>query len=395
MNLRLFVVLTSLCAGLLSAPEAGLAAKSALKPAAPAWRPDHTVIVVLENLSAHEATQDQRAKGNAPVYGHPNWRYFNELASKGVRFNNAHFGRTPYGSSVPTRPSQPNYLLLFAGHQQGVLANGVANNNVPDAWLPLTSPNLGAAILKTGGSFASFSESLPYPSWNCATDSRLVPCGVARAPTDDYRRKHNPVVNWTDQIAPTSPRGLKGDLKHHVLPVAVNLGFEPTQDPLLKQSFRGFAKDAQGKTLRFEQLPTVSLVIPNEQHNAHSNSALSADAWLKANLGAYAEWAVKNNSLLIVTFDEDGATDTSQGDPYLTGAHRIPTIFYGAGIKPGVIEQRMDHLNVLSTVLWLHGALEVFKADFKQHYQIVNGSGVEAEKLYLNLTPLSDAFARP
>jgi hypothetical protein len=424
--MRLRFIAYALCALPVAPVWASTTESSASPAAASPWRPDHTVIVVLENLSAHDATPAQRDAGNAPVYGHPNWRFVNELADRGAKFTQAHFGRTPYGSTLPARPSQPNYLYLFSGHHQGVLPAwfadprspykgratrnaqgqplamptdntrvGVANNSLPDAWLPLTSPNLGAAILKQGGSFASFSESLPYPSWNCATDSALVPCGLANAPTDDYRRKHNPAINWTDQPQPTSPRGLNGDLANHVLAVSVNLGFEPTRDPALKRSFRGFAKDIDGRTLPFGQLPTVSIVVPNEQNDAHSNSGRAADEWLKAKLGAYAQWALKHNSLLIVTFDEDGSTDDGHGDAYQAGTHRIPTIFYGAGIKPGVYERPMDHLNVLSTVLWLHGALDAFKADFRQYHKVVDGSGSESEKEFLNLRPISEPFKRP
>jgi hypothetical protein len=389
------------------------------------WVPDHTVIVVLENLSADEATPAQRQSGNAPVYGHPNWRYVNELAQVGARFANAHFGRTPYGSDLPTRSSQPNYLMLFSGHHQGVLPGwfaderspylgkalrdrsgqplpapkegpvGVANNNVPTAWLPLTSPNLGAAVLKGGGTFASFSESLPYPSWNCGTDDANVPCAQAGAPTDFYRRKHNPAINWTDAPNPASPRAAQGDLAHHVMPLSVNLGFAPTKDPVLKQTYRGFAQDADGKPLPFERLPRVSIVIPNEQDDAHSNSGKAADDWLRQNLGAYAAWAKAHNSLLIVTFDEDGSTDASQGDPYMTGTHRIPVVFYGARVKPGVYTQRIDHLNVLASVLWLNGALDQFKGDFSQFHGVVKGSGSEAEKEWLNLIPIKEAFERP
>jgi hypothetical protein len=411
--------------GSLSLPSAAKPAKDDTLPP-PVWRPDHTVIVILENLSAYEATEGQRKAGNAPVYAPTSdWRYFNELAEKGARFTNSHFGRTPYNSALPTRSSQPNYLFLFSGHHQGVLPAwfedsrspyegqalrdnqgrplpdkvstrvGVANNNVPNAWLPLTSPNLGAAILQTGGTFLSFCESLPYPSWNCGTDSSMAPCSAPFAMSDDYRRKHNPAVNWTDQIAPTSPRGLKGDLPHHVMPVSVNLAFEPSKDPTLKQSFRGFAKDADGKPLPFDSLPSVSIVVPNEQHDAHSNSAKVADDWLRQNLGAYAEWARAHNSLLIVTFDEDGSTDTSRGDAYMTGTHRIPTFFYGAGVKPGAFDQRIDHLNVLATVLWLNGALARFKADFHHFHKVVEGSGSEAEKAWLNLQPITGVFERP
>ncbi len=391
--------------------------------AASTWRPDHTVIVVLENLSAFDATASQLSARNAPVYApSADWSYLNELASRGMRFTNAHFTRTPYHSDLPTRPSQPNYLYLFSGHHQGVLPAwfedsrspyggfalrakdgqplpervltkvGVANNNLPNEWLPLMSPNLGAALVQSGGTFLSFSESLPYPSWNCGTDSRLVPCNATFAPTDDYRRKHNPAINWTDQNAPTTPRGLLGDLEQNVLPVGVNLGFEPTLDPILKQAFRGFARDPDGQPLPFDQLPTVCIVVPNEQHDAHSNSARVADDWLRRNLGAYADWAMQNNSLLIVTFDEDGSTDRSKGDPYVLGTHRIPTLFVGAGVRQGESAQRIDHLNLLATVLWQQGALERFKADFKRFHQVVEGSGSEAEREWLNLQPITDVF---
>jgi hypothetical protein len=391
-------------------------------PLAP-WQPDHTVIVILENLSAYDATEGQRKQRNAPVFGPASdWTWLKQLASQGARFTNAHFARTPYGSALPTRSSQPNYLFLFSGHHQGVLPSwfedarspytgnalydsrgvllpaprqthvGVANNNIPDAWLPLTSPNLGAALLQSGRSFASFSESLPYPSWNCGTDDSLAPCSAGHAMSDDYRRKHNPAINWTDQIAPSSPRGLNGDLAHHVLPVGVNLGFEPSRDPVLKKAFRGFKLGADGRPLGFETLPHVSIVVPNEQHDAHSNTARVADDWLREHIAPYATWAKANNSLLIITFDEDGSTDTSRGDGYVTGAHRIPTLFYGAGVKTGEYDQRIDHLNVLATVLWQNGALDRFKADFKRFHRVVEGSGSEAEKEWLNLQPVPVVF---
>lgn len=393
----------------------------------PVWRPDHTVIVVLENLSAFEATQAQLQRGDGPVYaGIANWHYLNELAEGGARCTNAHFGRTPYGSALPTRPSQPNYLMLFSGHHQGVLPPwfedarspytglalvdregralrsprrthvGVGNANVPSAWLPLTSPNMGAALLQCGRSFASFSESLPYPSWHCATDDREAACGDTHAATDLYRRKHNPAVNWMAPQAPDGPAvNPQGDLGRHVLPLSVNLGFEPTRDPRLKQAFRGFDRGADGEPLPFEHLPDVSIVVPNEQHDAHSNSAQAADDWLRARIGPYAAWARAHNSLLIVTFDEDGSTDTRRGDPYVNGAHRIPTLFHGAGVRVGDMPRRIDHLNVLATVLWLHGALDRFKADFRRFHGVVDGSGSEAEHAWRNLVPITEAFVRP
>ncbi len=408
----------------------GHAARSSQdKPAAalqPAWRPDHTVIVILENLSAFDATPAQRHARMAPVYEPgADWPFLRELAAKGARLTQSHFGRTPYGTPLPCRPSQPNYLYLFSGHHQGVLPAwfedrrspvtgtavrdeqgrplpapkattvGVANGNVPLAWLPFTSPNLGAAILQTGGTFLSFSESLPYPSWNCGTDSSLVPCNLTHAPTDDYRRKHNPAINWTDQRDPLGTRARQGDLARHVLPIGVNLGFEPTQDPNLKRRFRGFARDEQGKPLGFEHLPSVSIVVPNEQHDAHSNTAKAADDWLREHIGPYAEWCVKHNSLLIVTFDEDGSTDTSRGDAYMQGAHPIPTVLVGAGVVPGDHHQRVDHVNLLATVLWLHGALGRFREDFRQHHRVAPGDDSPLGLAWANLTPVPAWFRAP
>ena len=58
-------------------------------------------------------------------------------------------------------------------------------------------------------------------------------------------------------------------------------------------------------------------------------------------LSAYAEWAKTHNSLLIVTFDEDDNGDQNH----------IPTIVYGAHVRPGRYAERISHYNVLSTLL--------------------------------------------
>jgi len=47
-----------------------------------------------------------------------------------------------------------------------------------------------------------------------------------------------------------------------------------------------------------------------------------------------------NNSLLIITWDED---DGSEGN-------QIPTIFYGASVKPGQYSEKITHYNVLRTI---------------------------------------------
>ncbi|MBV8912619.1 MAG: hypothetical protein JOZ05_06230, partial [Acetobacteraceae bacterium] len=105
-------------------------------------------------------------------------------------------------------------------------------------------------------------------------------------------------------------------------------------------------KDFSQFPSNFAQLPTVSFVIPNVDDDMHNGTIQQGDAWLQANLGAYANWAVNNNSLLIVLWDEnDGTSD---------GNH-VAAIFYGAGVQPGTYSTNYNHYNTLSTILASYG----------------------------------------
>ena len=97
-----------------------------------------------------------------------------------------------------------------------------------------------------------------------------------------YARKHNPWADFTD-VPPSANR-----------------------------PFSDFPKRND-----FASLPTVSFVVPNQQHDMHSGSIADADQWLKDNLAGYAQWAQSHNSLLIVTWDEG------------SGDNHIATIFSG------------------------------------------------------------------
>ncbi len=94
----------------------------------------------------------------------------------------------------------------------------------------------------------------------------------------------------------------------------------------------------------FAELPHVSFVIPNVDNDMHDGTIAQGDAWLKANLGGYAEWAKSNNSLLIVTWDE-----TDEGAP-----NHVAAIFYGAHVKQGHHGHSANHYNMLSTILAAH-----------------------------------------
>lgn len=185
-----------------------------------------------------------------------------------------------------THPSQPNYLALFSGSTRGI-----SSNTCP---LSLSGPNLASALMEKGYSFASYSESLPEAGYEgCIWGA--------------YRRKHNPIANWKELAAYNLP-------------------------------FKAFPQD-------YSQLPTVSFVVPNQLNDMHDGSIAQGDAWLKQNIESYVLWAMKHNSLLIVTFDED---DGSEGN-------RIATILVGQRVKPGMNALRVDHYGLLRMVEEVYG----------------------------------------
>jgi acid phosphatase len=62
-------------------------------------------------------------------------------------------------------------------------------------------------------------------------------------------------------------------------------------------------------------------------------------------MSRYANWAAANNSLLIITFDEDDNSANNQ----------IATVIYGDHVKPGNYNEPISHYNVLSTVEQMYG----------------------------------------
>ena len=186
-------------------------------------------------------------------------------------------------------PSQPNYLALFSGSTQGISSDVCLGSFNQD--------NLASTLIAGGFSFATFSESLP------ATGDLSCSSGA-------YQRKHNPAANW---------QGTR-------LPAGAN------------RRFADFPKD-------FSKLPTLSFVIPNQDNDMHDGSFEAADEWLKTHIAPYVNWALKHNSLLILTWDEDD----------FRGDNRIVTILAGPMVKTGSSAQRIDHYSVLRTLLDFYG----------------------------------------
>ena len=233
----------------------------------------HIVVVIGENTSA------------GSVFGSSSAPYINALANAGAKFTN---------SFALTHPSQPNYLQLYSGSNQGVTDDSYITTK-------FTTANLGRELINAGKSYTTYSEGLPSVGYDGSTSGL-------------YARKHNPAANWmgtgTNQIPTTT-----------------------------NQPFTAFPAN-------FNNLPAVSFVVPNLCNDGHdvcaplNNSVLQFDRWIQNNLDAYKQWCINNNSLLIVTYDEDDFSSTN----------KIATVFYGAHVAPATYSQTINHYNVLRTI---------------------------------------------
>ena len=287
---------------------------------------DHIVLVIEENHAYSDIIGSSAA---------PN---INGLAASGANIANASTdpqGNTS-GSHAVRHPSQPNYLELYSGSSQGTVQDGHPGSTTEpfSSPPPFTTPNLGAALRNAGYSFATYSQTLPSVGFD--GDS-----------SGEYMRKHNPVTNWMNDTNPTANQ----------LPSTVNQPFTTFQD--IMNSPGGFAN-----------LPTVAFVVPDQTYDMHDGTIQQADDWIQTNIiETYLPWAMTHNSLLIVTWDEDGTN---------TPTNQIPTIFAGANVKPGNYTETnlnannpdvatsdpgiqtptgtaMDHFNVLSTIEDVYG----------------------------------------
>jgi hypothetical protein len=92
-------------------------------------------------------------------------------------------------------------------------------------------------------------------------------------------------------------------------------------------------------------LPTVSFVVPNEDNDMHDGPIDAGDAWVREHLDGFVDWALANNSLFILTFDEDD----------FSPQNHIPTLFVGSMVEPGTYAQTIDHVDVLRTIEDMYG----------------------------------------
>lgn len=206
---------------------------------------DHVVVVVMENHSFNDIVG---AVAEAP--------YINGLLSQGASFTS---------SFAIEHPSEPNYLDLFSGSNQGV-----TDDSCPHTF---DTANLGSELIAANLTFIGYSEDLPAVATLCTS-------GL-------YARKHNPWVNFSNVPAESN------------------------------QAFTAFPTD-------FSTLPTLAFVVPNLCNDTHDCSIATGDTWLSVNIDAYAQWAKGHNSLLVLTWDEDDRSQSNQIPTLFVGALVVP-----------------------------------------------------------------------
>jgi phosphatidylinositol-3-phosphatase len=225
--------------------------------------------------------------------------------------------------------SQGNYFWLFSGSDQNV---GFFDR-VPKH--PITARNLGEQLIGAGRSFKGYSEDLP------AIGSTVAKSGL-------YARKHVPWISFSNV-----PNGT-------TVATSSNLRF----------------KDFPAS---YSDLPTVSFVIPNLINDMHDGSIPSSigagDTWLKTNLDGYYQWAKQNNSLLILTFDENDHGPFGLTKPVATKPakrNRIVTILAGAHVKAGDYDEGkgVTHVNILRTLEAMYG---LGRSGAQQQYALAAG----------------------
>jgi phospholipase C len=127
-------------------------------------RPDHVVIVIMENHAYGE------------IIGSSSAPYINSLAGTGALFSQ---------SFAVTHPSQPNYLALYSGSTQTITSDSCPHS--------FSAANLGQRLIAAGRSFVGYSESMPSDGYTGCTSGR-------------YARKHNPWVNFSTVPAASNLR---------------------------------------------------------------------------------------------------------------------------------------------------------------------------------------------
>jgi len=207
------------------------------------------------------------------------------LITNGTYLNNYH---------AIAHPSQPNYIAMEAAQTAGV---------VDDTDVNLAVSHLGDLVESAGKNWKIYSEGWPG---SCYTGTQ----------SGNYVRKHNPFISFNN-VRTNSTRCNAHVVDSSVLNTDITNG----------------------------TLPAYALYVPDLQNDGHDTSVTFADTWLSGAFGPrLSNPAFMNNTLFIVTFDENDSTnDTDMNTVYM--------VMYGARATPGVNSSTLhDHYSLMRLV---------------------------------------------
>lgn len=206
--------------------------------------------------------------------------------------------------SAITHPSLPNYLAIVGGSTFGVTSNDVPAVNAPKVGSALSAFDVAVA---SGHTAKMYIESM---SSNC----KLVN-------SSGYVTKHNPWPYFGVAIARTN-------CGKYDVPVT-SLAGDTTNN----------------------RLPNVSMIVPNQAHDAHDGSLAAADAWLKPKLSAMlaSNDFTSGRLVVVVTADED---DKKSGN-------KVFTVVMQAGLSGKVVTTALTHYSLTKYFAQITGTTPV------------------------------------
>jgi hypothetical protein len=260
----------------------------------------------LPRLSVKAATQPRRVLATRPshlivvveenhsfeqIIGSPAAPFLNRLAAHGTLLTDYH---------AITHPSLPNYVALLSGRTGRIRSDCTG--------CTITGPTLIDQLEARHISWAAYLQGLPRP---CSAVARS---GAYTEAVDPFMhaaqvRDH---PSRCDRVVP----------------------------------FRRFRAD-----LTAGRLPTVVFVMPDLRHEMHSGSVRVADAWLRRLVGELRASPVwRQDSRLVVTFDESDRTDVRSCCAGLGRGGRVATIVAGPRVPHGSDPTPYTHYSLLRSI---------------------------------------------
>ena len=192
---------------------------------------------------------------------------------------------------------------MAAGSTLGITGDCDATSgcSVP---VPINAPHLGSVLDAAGKTWKSYQESMPVPAAGCP--------GLSSS--GSYAPKHNPFVYFTD-VQTNIPK-----CRADIVP------------------YTQLATDLAAGTA-----PNFGFITPNLCNDMHDCSVATGDTWLKNEVPKlFGSTAFsRQNSLLVITWDEDNFTSVNQ----------VPTLFVSPRGTPALSTATLyNHYSLLRTV---------------------------------------------